>query len=716
MSFYQKLLQSVSAQALLGLGNDAGKPLFSTRKAPRPRRRDRLLRTPLVFETMEPRVLLSGDPLTLAAQQALVAGLQSFEAWTASQLAQAAQQAQLLPVVSTSVGDLVDLPAQIQAHLVQPIEAYFASTVAPNDTDLAAALAADPATAGKVVGQFADGEFLLTLSAFQTSMPISAALNLASDSAGIDLQIAAPPTLSGHATVSMALTFGFDTGTGNTPNTTPTFFIEPTTITESVSLAATGVNGTATLGAADATVTNGAANLSATATVQLKDPLAGDTNDYITAAELSPNTPLSSLVSTSLAGTANLTLPISSNLVAGGPQTLQLNWSGDLSAEGGSNLDSLGAWAQLDTISPSLLQQAVASLPGIIQAAAGSSGFGATMPVLGQNLGQLFDFGTGLSNAATAMASATSLDQAVTALQTNLGATVTMTVNTANNELDMLISFSNAFDTTVPFTINTPVDGATNLLVNGNLNATGTATATIDLGLSFDTALPDQERLVLIQNNSSLGLAFDAITASPVTSAMLGLVHLAVNNGGIAIGAQTAAGADPTTPATATINFNNTTGGRITLAQLLSNFSGSIGAPIYNGAIQANLPLVSEDGSATANLGITWALGQSTPQMTGAEQAANLAVPLNSLTHDPPLNAQEVAGLQTIGAWAAAMTTAADQTGVLTAQMPLVDQTLAQLSGLAPSTTGTFPGFLNEIASAIQSWATAPGASTDNFL
>jgi hypothetical protein len=102
MGFYKKLLRSVSARALFG----------------HPAHADRLLRTPLTFETLEPRILLSGDPITLAVQQALVSGLQSFEAWTSTQLTQAAQIAQLLPVVSTSVGDLVDLPAQIQTHLM----------------------------------------------------------------------------------------------------------------------------------------------------------------------------------------------------------------------------------------------------------------------------------------------------------------------------------------------------------------------------------------------------------------------------------------------------------------------------------------------------------------------------------------------------------------------------------------------------------------------
>ena len=131
------------------------------------------------------------------------------------------------------------------------------------------------------------------------------------------------------------------------------------------------------------------------------------------------------------------------------------------------------------------------------------------------------------------------------------------------------------------------------------------------------------------------------------------------------------------------------------------------------------MPLANQDGQSAANLGISWLLDQpassSNPQMTGAAQAADLAVSLSSLTTDPTLNAQSAAGLQTLVPWAAAITTAADQTGVLATQMPLVNETLAQLSGLAPATTGTFPGVLNVIASAINSYAVV-GASTDNFL
>ncbi|HEY4171453.1 MAG TPA: LEPR-XLL domain-containing protein [Rhodopila sp.] len=366
MGLYQRLLRTVSQKALFARGYD-GDSASSASRTRKPTA-DRLLRTPLVFETLEPRVLLSGDPITAAAQNALLAGLQSFEAWTATQLNHQAQLAQQLPVVSTSVGDLVDLPGQIQTHLVQPIESYLATNgSASTYQGLAAALQADPAEAGGVVGLFAHGEYLFTLSTFQTSAPITAPLDLASGSAGINLQIGTPPTLSGQAMVSTTLTFGYDTG--SVTGAKPGFFIQPATITEGVSLAATGFNTKATLGAADATVTGGSASVAATATVQVKDPVAGDPNQYITPAELGDDM---AVASTTLSGSASLTLPINSGLVTGGTQTLQLNWSSDLAGAGTSNLDSLGVWAQLDTISPALVRQAIGALPGLIASAAGS--------------------------------------------------------------------------------------------------------------------------------------------------------------------------------------------------------------------------------------------------------------------------------------------------------------------------------------------------------
>jgi hypothetical protein len=65
--------------------------------------------------------------------------------------------------------------------------------------------------------QFAQGELLITLSVFKTGLPfnpnvadpITASLGVAADTTEINLQVGQSPTLSGQATVSMALTFGY---------------------------------------------------------------------------------------------------------------------------------------------------------------------------------------------------------------------------------------------------------------------------------------------------------------------------------------------------------------------------------------------------------------------------------------------------------------------------------------------------------------------------
>jgi hypothetical protein len=139
---------------------------------------DRLLRTPLTFETLEPRVLLSGDIIPSTGQTAILAGLQSFAAWTQNNLTQSAQLAQQLPVVSSSLGDLVDVHDQITNDLVTPAKNYFdAATTNATVEGLAAALnAANASETVSALGQFADGEYLVALTAFQTTTPITAAL------------------------------------------------------------------------------------------------------------------------------------------------------------------------------------------------------------------------------------------------------------------------------------------------------------------------------------------------------------------------------------------------------------------------------------------------------------------------------------------------------------------------------------------------------------
>jgi hypothetical protein len=412
-----------------------------------------------------------------------------------------------------------------------------------------------------------------------------------------------------------------------------------------------------------------------------------------------------------------VTLPITSTLVTGGSQTLNLTWgtlpgspTNDISAVGASNLASLGTWATLDTISPELLQKAVAALPGLIQTAAGSAGFGASVPALGQSLGTLFTFGTDFSNAAAA--NVATLQQ----LANLPGLTVSFTVNTANNELDMLVKATNTFtNTAIAYTIDTPVDGA-NLVLGGNtLLASGTATATLNVALSFNTALADSDRIAIVQSGSQLGLSFDATASAISATAALGLIRVQVAGGALAVGVQSGGTVVTTSPATATINFASTNNGRTTLTQITASPSTVLSAPSYTGGIAANLPLTSEDGSTTATLGLVWTLGQATtnynPYVTGATQAANLIVAPSSLLTPMTLTAPAATGLQQFTTWSNAIVAGADQTTAFTTTLPLLGATLGELSQLST--------ILSAVANAIGTSSTAgyavTGATTASF-
>ena len=340
MGLYQKLLQSVSASPF-------GRPHSSPISPPvtnliptgqtgcyAPRYRSR------------PRATCSGCQRSdhLAAQQALVAGscLKLDREPTRAGGATGATAS----AVSTFAGDPVNLPGQIRNASGAADPGGFA-TNSPTD----AALRHRPIPrAGTVLGQFAAGDFAGT-SAFKTSARLPLRSTSPRTPPGSTYKSPRHPPVRGCDGVDRS-TFGVDTGTST--------FIRPTTITEGVTLAATNFHTAATLGAADAAVTNGLADLSATATVTLKDPIAGDTGNSITSAELT-GTPLASLVSTSLSGTGNVTLPTGAQPGGGGRNRCN-RIGGATRRRGGSNLNSLGVWANSTRYRRRFVHQAVAAL------------------------------------------------------------------------------------------------------------------------------------------------------------------------------------------------------------------------------------------------------------------------------------------------------------------------------------------------------------------
>jgi hypothetical protein len=264
-------------------------------------------------------------------------------------------------------------------------------------------------------------------------------------------------------------------------------------------------------------------------------------------------------------------------------------------------------------------------------------------------------------------------------------------------------------DVSIPYSIDTPVAGA-NLMLNGTLQASGTATATLNLALSFNQSLMDTDRISVLYSTSQLGLSFDALTALPIAAtAALGLNHVQVNGGSVAVGAQGSNGADTTTPATVKIGFAYGSGGRQTLTQINANPTAALTAPVYTGEASANLPLVSQDGTTSATVGLSWYLGyppsSNNPNVSGATQAANLNVTPSSLLTDTTLGATAATGLQQLPQWSTAVATAAGLTPAFSTDLPLLGADLSNLSQL--------PTILSALTSAISSYATAAADTAD---
>ena len=687
-NLHRWLLAGVSA---IGLRAEA--PPAPPKQPRHSRRRDRSAvrpnGTPLAFETLEPRVLLSGDPLTAAAQNGILAGLQAFQAWTHDNLDHSAQLTQRLPVVSTSLGDLVDLPGTLQQHVVSPVQTYLATATNPTVQGLASALAADPAESGAVLGAFSQGEFLVTLSALSTSTSASHALDTSEDTAGINLQVGSGPVLSGQATVEAKLTFGFDTNSGN-------FFLKPSTITEAINLSNPGFTGTADLGAVGATVTGGTASLTATATTTLTDPRSADPNPEITLADLAA-TPTATLAPTVVAGTGSIALPLTSSLVPG-TQTLDLSWSGNLASVGQSNLATLGAYAGLDTITPSLVQKAVGAIPTVLDAAAGQAGFGHSVDVLGNSLGGLFSFGAGLDGAGTAAAGANTLDGIAAAVHTATGGTLTFAPNAAGNGLSMRFAASNPFSTSVPFTFDQVIAGQ-ELVFSGTVPVNGTANAAVSLNLSFDPTQADTDRITTVADptNSVLGLTLDAMSASPiVAAAALGLTRVTVQNGSVQAGALTAGVVDPTKPAAFSLGL----AGGVSLTQIAAKPSAALTPVTATGGITVTTPLGLPGGGGSQAITTTYDFSKpGVPAITNGAAITNAVVDPASLLAPAPLPDAAAASLQQITGWAPAIEAAVAAQPPTGAAIPLLGESLAQATDLA--------GVLSAVTSALQSYAQA---------
>ena len=96
-------------------------------------------RRKILFESLEPRLLLSADIAPEVAAN-LQDGLQQFKDW-AGALTSYQQLGQQLPVVSTALGSAADLSGWLQTRLVDPVQLYLSGGGTKTTDGLVSALA-----------------------------------------------------------------------------------------------------------------------------------------------------------------------------------------------------------------------------------------------------------------------------------------------------------------------------------------------------------------------------------------------------------------------------------------------------------------------------------------------------------------------------------------------------------------------------------------------
>ena len=274
--------------------------------AARPRERPSAFR----LEPLEPRILLSADPLTSAAQTAFqqgLAGLQQF----AQQLDGAHELGQGLPLLvsqatglAPSLGAALDLADVLKTTLADPAAAYFAGLGGGSATPagLAAALGATDASTADVL--------LLTRHVDATrSDPVTFSVPVT----GGELPISS----SGSATFNLQTSVGFDLtlGLDTDPSLAPAdaFFVRVSTLTFGASVSASGVSFPVNLGFLGGQVTGGSISLDVHATAQLANP-DGDAAGNLTLSELL-GTSIDSLASIGVSSaSASATLPVSASV------------------------------------------------------------------------------------------------------------------------------------------------------------------------------------------------------------------------------------------------------------------------------------------------------------------------------------------------------------------------------------------------------------------
>ena len=181
-------------------------------------RRSKQRRHSVVFEQLEPRLLLSADPITEEQLQALQRGLEALADF-GHRLDDFGDLDKTLPLVDASIGGALDVGDVLQMLLVTPASEYLQDDDTPTTDELAAALRGVLASgttelcvdagfgvAGVLVAQ---DELRFDVS-FTATRSSDVSFDLGANAPSQGLRLDAPPTVSLETTLVFDFSFGVD--------------------------------------------------------------------------------------------------------------------------------------------------------------------------------------------------------------------------------------------------------------------------------------------------------------------------------------------------------------------------------------------------------------------------------------------------------------------------------------------------------------------------
>jgi len=282
--------------------------------ARRPKRSLRRARR-LLFEPLESRLLLAGDPTLITAlqQTELVAGLTQVAAW-GGQVENHAEFAALLPAVNLSLGAALDVDELLEVKLLKPVSDYFAANPSTATVGgLQTVLDGLTETVGAVTASVSADEvgFTLNFQATHTTADVPLALGPGANALGLTVD---PTDAKVDLTAKMALAFSF--GLDLTPppvlGTDPVFFMRVQSFTANADVHESLLDFDAQIGLLDLSVEDATIDLDADLSVVLHNPDA-DPDGNVTRGELA-GTAISDLVSVTATGALSGTLPVAATL------------------------------------------------------------------------------------------------------------------------------------------------------------------------------------------------------------------------------------------------------------------------------------------------------------------------------------------------------------------------------------------------------------------